>query len=93
MRWGSQASTRYTHCQIGKGNLRGWFRERMERGVRADFIPSSKCKEMESKRGQMCRTREDLDDKRWIIIVPKGGRQGGRGGGVVSSQGVLQPDP
>ena len=23
--WGWRAATRYTHCRMGKGNLRGWL--------------------------------------------------------------------
>ena len=41
------------------------------------------CEEMwrpEAKRGQ--KWREDLDDKMWIVLVPKeGGKEGGMGSG------------
>ena len=87
-RWSRRAATRYTHCRTGKGDLRGWLREiGREDGEECRWCGEGyedgnhivcHCEKLwrpenSLNRGAKWRTWEDLDDKRWIILVPKVG--------------------
>ena len=88
--WSRRAATRYTHCRTGKGNSRGWLREiGKEDGEECRWCGEGyedgehivfHCEKLwrpEAERGQKWDTWEDLDDKRWIILVEKqGGKEG-----------------
>jgi len=88
--WSRRAATRYTHCRTGKGNLRGWLREiGKEDGEECRWCGEGyedgehivfHCQNLwrpEADRGQKWGTWEDLDDKRWIVLVEKqGGKEG-----------------
>ena len=89
-RRGRRAATRYTHCRTGQGQperlaARSGTRTGRNaggagKGMKTETT-SSELWRPEAKRGQNWRTWEDLDDKRWIVLVEKDGGQGGRDGG------------
>ena len=80
--WSREAATRYLHCRAGEGNLRGWLRViGKEDGVECSWCGEGyedrehivfQCEKLwrpEADRGQKWNTWEDLDQKRWIILV------------------------
>ena len=88
--WSRRAATRYTHCRTGKGNLRGWLREiGKEDGEECRWCGEGyeygehivfHCQILwrpEADRGQKWSTWEDLDDKRWVVLVEKQGDKEG----------------